>query len=121
MKGKKKHRPQSDGEDGMVYSTNPNATFADLFAGLQAEDFQSGPTKSTLYVSLDRKKRAGKPVTLVEGVEEEEAVDLGKELRQMCGVGGTVKEGLVMIQGDFRDRIINELRSRGFQVKQKGG
>lgn len=104
----------------MVYSTNPNATFADLFAGLQ-EQVTAASGKSTIYVSLDRKKRAGKPVTLVEGVNEEEVVPLAKDLKQMCGVGGTVKDGDILIQGDFRDRVINELRSRGFQVKQKGG
>lgn len=104
----------------MVYSTNPNATFADLFAGLQ-DPTPSSSVKSTLYVSLDRKKRAGKPVTLVEGVGEDEVVNLGKALKQMCGVGGTVKDGDILIQGDFRDRVMQELRSRGFQVKQKGG
>lgn len=120
MKGKKKQRAQSDGEDGMVYSTNPNTTFADLFAGLQQEG-TAPSAKPTLYVSIDRKKRAGKPVTLVEGVVEDELTDLGKALKQMCGVGGTVKEGDILIQGDFRDRVISELRSRGYQVKQKGG
>lgn len=104
----------------MVYSTNPNATFADLFAGLQEQETPASG-KTTVYVSLDRKKRAGKPVTLVEGVREDEVVSLGKDLKQMCGVGGTVKDGDILIQGDFRDRVIAELRSRGFQVKQKGG
>lgn len=122
MKGKKNQRHSADAADGMVYSTNPNATFADLFAGLQSEaSSDSSPQSAKVYVSLDRKKRAGKPVTLVEGVPEEDLEALGKTLKQLCGVGGTVKLGQILIQGDFRERAIEALKERGYQVKQKGG
>ena len=81
----------------------------------------SSPQSAKVYVSFDRKKRAGKPVTLVEGVPEEDLEALGKTLKQLCGVGGTVKLGQILIQGDFRERAIEALKERGYQVKQKGG
>lgn len=80
-------------------------------------------SKQKLYVSLDRKQRAGKPVTMVEGYQGDamSLLLLGKELKSICGVGGAVKEGLILIQGDQRERIIAVLEQKGHQVKRKGG
>lgn len=104
----------------MVFSTNPNATFADLFAELRHEEAEDSGVK-TLYVSLDRKQRAGKPVTAVEGLPEADLKEIGRELRAMCGVGGSDKEGRMLIQGDHRDRVVKALEEKGFKVKRKGG
>jgi translation initiation factor 1 len=121
MAGKKNRQRGRDAEgDGMVFSTNPNATFADLFADLRQDDADDSKP-DTLYVSLDRKQRAGKPVTAVEGLPEADIKDIGRELRSICGVGGSDKDGMVLIQGDHRDRVVKALEEKGFKVKRKGG
>jgi len=105
---------------GVVYSTNPEFQY-----GEGEEDRQEtiSPGQQKLYVSLDRKNRKGKAVTLVEGFtgSDEDLKSLGKELKSKCGSGGTTKDGEIIIQGDFRDRVITILRDKGFIVKQKGG
>ena len=65
----------------------------------------------------------GKGVTLVTGVPlpPAELAKLGKELKKRCGTGGTVKDGVIEIQGDHRDRLVTELAMRGWTVKRVGG
>jgi translation initiation factor 1 len=103
-----------------VYSTNPN--FAYEFE--QSDDLQTlPPQQQRLYVSIDRKQRAGKEVTLVEGFvgAEEDLKDLGKLLKSKCGVGGSVKDQEILIQGNFKQKIFDLLLKEGFsQTKQKG-
>lgn len=75
-------------------------------------------------VSRETKGRAGKGVTLVKGVPlaEPELIALGKELKAACGSGGTVKDGVIEVQGDHRERVIELLRKKGaWTVKQAGG
>ncbi len=105
---------------GVVYSTNPDFHF-DAGQGEEAETLP--PEEQQLYISLDRKNRKGKAVTLVEGFagNTDDLKTLGKELKSRCGVGGTVKDGEIIIQGDFRDRIFKLLREKGYIVKRKGG
>ena len=76
-----------------------------------------------LYVSIDRKQRAGKEVTLVEGFvgTEDDLKELGKFLKNKCGVGGTVKDNEILIQGNFKVKIFELLTKEGYSVKQKGG
>lgn len=105
----------------MVYSTQPQwKPDTDHDAAFSEE---MSPSSQTLYVSLDRKQRAGKPVTLVEGFQGSgmELLVLGKELKAICGAGGSVKDGAIIIQGDHRDRVISELEGKGFKTKRKGG
>ena len=77
----------------------------------------------TVRVSRETKGRKGKGVTLISGVPlgAEALVALTKDLKQRCGSGGTVKDGMIEIQGDHRDRLIVELQSRGYRVKRAGG
>ena len=105
---------------GVVYSTDPGFSYEKEG---KEEELTLAPGQQKLYVSLDRKNRKGKSVTVLEGFvgTTEDLKELGKELKSKCGVGGTVKEGLIIIQGDFRNRIFALLREKGYNVKLKGG
>lgn len=74
-------------------------------------------------VSRETKGRGGKAVTLVRGVPlgEEPLAKLAKELRTACGAGGTVKDGVIEVQGDHADRLVELLKARGHNVKRAGG
>jgi translation initiation factor 1 len=104
----------------VVYSTNPDFNY-------QFEEEEETETLSKnqqkLYVSIDKKQRGGKEVTLVEGFIglEEDLKELGKFLKSKCGVGGTVKEMEILIQGNFKDKITDLLLKEGYSVKKKGG
>jgi translation initiation factor 1 len=105
---------------GMVYSTNPDYQYE---SEDQEEAGTLAPQHQMLYVSLDKKNRKGKKVTLVEGFEGslEDLKNLAKELKSSCGVGGSVGEKQILIQGDFRERVLKLLQEKGFKVKRKGG
>lgn len=105
---------------GVVYSSNPDFQYE----GEKDEAVETPePGQQKLYVSLDRKNRKGKVVTLVEGFigNEDDFKELGKDLKSKCGSGGTAKDGEIIVQGDFRDRVIKMLKDKGYIVKQKGG
>ena len=75
----------------------------------------------TVRILRETKGRKGKGVTVVTGVPPKDIAVLGKRLKQVCGSGGTVKDGRIEIQGDHRDRIIQELESQGIKAKKAGG
>lgn len=104
----------------IVYSTNPDFQFQ-YDEEEEQETLQNGHQK--LYVSIDRKQRGGKEVTLVEGFvgKEEDLKELGKMLKTKCGVGGSVKDNEILIQGNFKDKIFDLLVKEGYSVKKKGG
>ncbi len=114
----KKYDMAKDWKDrlGVVYSTNPDFNYE---SNGQEEPDTLPARDQKLKVTLDRKKRKGKVVTLVSGFEgkEEDLKSLGKELKIKCGVGGSVKGNEIIIQGDFRDRIIELLKNLGYSVK----
>lgn len=105
---------------GTVYSTNPDYNYEEN-EGDEKETLPSQQQK--LYVSLDKKNRKGKAVSLIEGFigKEEDLKNLGKMIKSKCGVGGSVKDGEILIQGDFRKKITEILQNEGYQVKRKGG
>ena len=105
---------------GVVYSTNPNFTYQDNEPG---EAATPPPQQQQLRVQLDKKQRGGKQVTLVTGFVGTDAdlQALGKLLKTKCGVGGSAKDGEVVVQGDFRDKVLEVLLKAGYKVKKAGG
>ena len=103
----------------IVYSTNPDYEYSYN----ENNEVDEEPAQQNLYVCLDRKQRAGKEVTIVEGfIGSKEALKiLAKYLKSCCGVGGTAKDGVILIQGNFKDRVYNLLIEKGYSVKKKGG
>ncbi len=106
--------------EGVVYSTASNFSY-EYSDDAEAETL--APNQQTLKVMLDKKQRAGKAVTLVDGFvgTDDDLKTLGKRLKQACGVGGTCKDGQILVQGDFRDKIIGILQNEGYRVKRVGG
>jgi translation initiation factor 1 len=80
------------------------------------------PEKQNLYVYIDRKQRAGKSVTIVEGFtgKTDDLEALGKILKNKCGCGGSVKDGLILIQGELKDKVFDLLVQMKYKVKKKG-
>ncbi|MBO7220579.1 MAG: translation initiation factor [Alistipes sp.] len=103
---------------GMVYSTNPDFTYD---CGEEQEAETLAPEKQNLRVWRDTKGRAGKVATVVKGFvgSTDDLQSLGRALKQGCGVGGSVKEGEIIIQGDHRDRVATLLIQKGYSRTKK--
>lgn len=109
---------KDDFKNRIIFSTNP-----DFKPEEENEEIETpAPVQQTLYVSLERLK-GGKVATIVENFIGDEKVleDLGKTLKSKCGVGGSVKEGVIIIQGEQRDKVIALLQGLGYKTKKKGG
>jgi translation initiation factor 1 len=105
----------------VVYSTNP---------GFEYETTETNPTdaaipagKQNLRIRLDKRNRGGKIVTLVTGFigSEDDLKELGKLLKVKCGVGGAVKDGEIIIQGDVKQRVLELLRKEGYEKTKAVG
>lgn len=100
--------------NGIVYSTDPNYSFEPEHTGDVAT---LSPAEQPLRVKLDTKQRAGKVVTLIDGFvgKEEDLEKLGKDLKTKCGTGGSVKDGQVLIQGDYKEKVLKWLLDWGYK------
>ena len=119
-------RNNRKGESGLVYSTDlgrmcPTCRqpVAQCRCGKPALPAAEGPVR----VSRENKGRGGKTVTLVRGLplDDEGLAALGKQLRSACGAGGTVKDGVIEVQGDHAERVLAWLAAQGFRAKRSGG
>ena len=113
----------SDWKDrlNVVYSTNPDYNYE---MDDDEEQVTLEPPQQNLRVQLDRKNRGGKVVTLITGFvgTENDLKDLGKLLKTKCGVGGSAKDGEMIIQGDFKQKIVELLKKEGYtKTKSVGG
>jgi translation initiation factor 1 len=104
----------------VVYSTNPNFKIEN---NEEEQEESVNPNQQDLRVMLDKKSRGGKVVTLVTGFKgsSNELTDLSKFLKTKCGVGGTAKDGEIILQGDFRDKVLEMLHNKGYKAKKAGG
>ena len=115
MSGKRKRKTE-----GVVYSTNPDFKYS--YRG-EEENETLPRNQQNLKVMLDRKARAGKTVTLISGFigKSDDLKSLEKSLKIKFGVGGSAKDGVIIIQGDFRDKIFELLEKDGYKIKKSGG
>ena len=117
--GKNKKGKNKADNQGFIYSTDSSFQFD--HSNQDEEGLQ--PSEQLLYVSLDKKQRGGKQVTLIENFigSDSEMKDLAKLLKSKCGVGGGAKDGEIFIQGDHRNKVVDLLEKEGYRVKRKGG
>lgn len=105
---------------GFVFSTNENEDFSGFS---DDQPVKTDPKDQQLEAHFSNKGRGGKTVTIVSGFQgdESELKALAKLLKTKCGVGGSVKNGDIIIQGNYRDKIMSILKQEGYQVKRVGG
>jgi translation initiation factor 1 len=105
---------------GIVYSTDPEFKPA---AEESSEETTLAAGEQKLKVLLDKKQRAGKAVTLVDGYTgtPEDLEVLGKTLKTFCGTGGSVKDGQIIIQGDQREKVLQWLHKNGYTHAKRAG
>jgi translation initiation factor 1 len=109
---------KNESENRIIYSTDPGFR---LDANGQPERETLAPGQQKLKIRIDNKQRAGKAVTLVEGFvgRKEDLEDLGKKLKTYSGTGGAVKDGLIIVQGDQRDKLMQWLGKNGYTSCKK--
>jgi translation initiation factor 1 len=105
---------------GILYSTNPqfNYTYEN-----KAEHNTLPPQQQDLRIFLEKKHRGGKTASVIKGFigKQDDMEELGRLLKTRCGTGGSAKDGEIIIQGDFRDKILQMLLEKGYKAKKAGG
>jgi len=105
---------------GIVYSTNPDYKYSD---NSNSEPATLPPQQQDLRIFLEKKHRGGKTACVIKGFigKQDDLDGLGKLLKTKCGTGGSAKDGEIIIQGDFRDKILQLLLEKGYKAKKAGG
>jgi translation initiation factor 1 len=118
----------SAGTGGLVYSTDsgrmcPACRMAVAACTCRQAQAQRPACDGVVRVSRETQRRGGKAVTVVRGVPlaDDELAALGKRLRTACGAGGTLKDGVIEVQGDHADKVMALLQQAGFKAKRAGG
>lgn len=98
---------------GVMYSTNPDFKYE---TDEEGEKETKGKEKQQLRISLDKRNRGGKVVTLITGFNgtDDDLIALGKLLKVKCGVGGSAKDGEIIVQGDLRTKVLELLQKEGY-------
>ena len=104
---------------GFVFSTNKDFEFDNT----EEQQQTLPPNQQKLEAHLDKKNRGGKVATVIVGFvgTDDDFKSLAKQLKTLCGVGGSAKDGEIIIQGNFRDKIMDFLAKEGYKVKRVGG
>lgn len=104
---------------GFVFSTNASFSYEES----NEEETPLKANEQRLEAHLDKKNRGGKVATLIKGFQgsDEDLKSLAKQLKTLCGVGGSAKDGEIIIQGNFRDKIMEFLSKQGYKIKRVGG
>src|ERR1700709_2258958 len=104
--------------NGFVFSTDPDFQFE---KNEETNNDTLAPQFQKLKIKLDKKHRAGKSVTLIEGFagKDDDLQDLGKKLKNFCGTGGSAKDGEIIIQGDQRDKVLQWLLKNNYKNAKK--
>ena len=115
----KKKKNNFKNREGVVYSTDPDFNYFENIPGLQAT---LPNEQQNLIVRIDKKHRGGKTVTLVEGFvgSPDDLKELAKMLKSGCGVGGSQKDGAIIVQGDFKEKVYRLLLKQGYKAKRSG-
>lgn len=110
---------KKNNKGGIIFSTNPDYSYEET----DEEELSLPPSEQNLKVWLDKKQRKGKVVTLVTGFmgNSEDLRALEKQLKNLCGTGGSSKHGEILIQGDHREKILSYLQGVGYKAKKAGG
>jgi translation initiation factor 1 len=123
---KKKYSQSADSEYSLVYSTDEGRACPDCHRPVRLcvcrKKRPSPPGDGTIRISRSTKGRKGKGVTVLSGVPHtgDALKEFGKKMKQLCGAGGTVKDGTVEVQGEHRDFLASELIKLGYRVKISG-
>ncbi|MCP1995851.1 translation initiation factor [Flavobacterium sp. HSC-61S13] len=104
---------------GFVFSTNASFSYEES----DEDQIPLAANEQRLEAHLDKKNRGGKVATLIKGFQgsDDDLKSLAKQLKTLCGVGGSAKDGEIIIQGNFRDKIMEHLSKQGYKIKRVGG
>ncbi len=120
---RKKQPPPASPREASDLESLENIKNLDVEFGGGVRRTEGTPQQQTVYLHRESKGRGGKAVTLIKGLalSEGDLSALAKKLKQACGSGGTVKDGVIEIQGEHREKIADTLRKLGYKVKVAGG